>query len=376
VKSRAGRAQQGAVAGVELPAAMDRLARIWERIAMGVFKTVFRIGLVTVAIVGVGILVAGPHRAAALFNRMRGAVDTAIDKNIDDPTALRTQLRTLEAQYPQRITDLRGDLAQLVEQRRQMDRDRAVAERVVALADADLSALKPLLVQAEAARAGAAPGQVVSVRFDSEAMPLDQAAKRATQIAQTRTAYAARARDAARDLTYLGQQQSRLEQLLAQLETERADFQSQIWQMDRQVDSIARNDRLIELMSKRQQTMDECSRYEAGSLDQIHAHMAEVRSKQEAELDLLANNQQRLDYEDVARGQIDDQDLPPELQGLLGGGSGSGAPPVPGSGITVDGTSDNTSAGTSAGAAGAGSATQAGSSRGEVRLETVTPRPR
>jgi len=334
---------------------------------MGLLKTTFRIGLVTAGIVGVGVLVAGPHRAAALFNRMRGVVDTAIDKNIDDPTALRTQLRTLEAQYPQRITDLRGDLAQLVEQRRQMDRDRAVAERVVTLADGDLAALKPLLAQAEVMRAGAAPGQVVTVRFDDNAMPLDQAAKRAAQIAQTRTAYAARARDAARDLSYLGQQQSRLEALLTQLETERADFQSQIWQMDRQVDSIARNDRLIELMSKRQKTMDECSRYEAGSLEQVHARMTEVRSRQEAELDLLADTQQRLDYEGVARGQIDEQELPPELAELPG--SGAFVLPAPGAPSQEGGATDGE---------GAGGATVAPitTARGEVRLETVSPRVR
>ncbi len=332
---------------------------------MGLLKTTLRIGLVTIGIVGVGVLVAGPHRAAALFNRLRGAVDTAIDKNIDDPTALRTQLRTLESQYPQRISELRGDLAQLVEQRRQMDRDRAVAERVVTLADQDLGALKTLLAQAEVLRVAAAPGQVVTVRFDNDSMPLDQASKRAAQIAQTRTAYASRARDAVRDLTYLGQQQSRLESLLTQLETERADFQSQIWQMDRQVDSIARNDRLIALMSKRQQTMDECSRYEAGSLEQIHAHMTEVRSKQEAELDLLADTQQRLDYEDIARGQIDEQELPAELAGLPASGAlrSSEADAVVPEGGAAPGQGDG-------GAVPAPITT----ARGEVRLETAAPR--
>ena len=71
--------------------------------------------------------------------------------------------------------------------------------------------------------------------------------------------------------------------------------------MDRQVDAIARNDRLIDLMERRQKTMDECSRYEGGSLAQIQTHMAEVRSKQESQLAMLSSDQERLDYEDVAR---------------------------------------------------------------------------
>ncbi len=329
---------------------------------MGILKTVVRIGLVTVGVTGVLILVAGPQRTSALFNRMRGAVGTAIDKQIDDPTALRTQLRTLESQYPQRITDLRGDLAQLVEQRRQMERDAAVAERVVLLADADLAALKPLLAQAESARSQVAPGQVITVRFDTETLPLDQATKRAAQIAQTRAAYAARSKDAVRDLSYLGQQQGRLETLLHQLETEREEFQSQVWQLDRQVDSIARNDRLIELMQRRQQTMDECSRYEAGNLDQIQGRMSEVRSKQEAELELLANTQHRLDYEDVARDQLDVGALPETA-----GSPGIHSVILPAPGSAADLPLENAPAGTPETAA---------ASRGEVRVESAGPRPR
>jgi hypothetical protein len=343
---------------------------------MGVLKTIVRIGIVTVAVVGVGVLIAGPHRVGALWERLRGAVGTAIDEHIDDPTALRTQLRTLESQYPERITDLRGDLAQLVEQRRQMERDRAVAERVVALADRDLAALKPLLAQAETARASAGPGQLVTVRFDQDVLPLDQAQKRAGEIAQTRSAYTGRARDAARDLSYMGQQQERLQALLAQLETERADFQAQLWQLDRQVDSIARNDRLIELMQKRQKTIDECSRYEAGNLDQVQAHMAEVRSRQEAELELLAHTQDRLDYEDQARGQLDDEGFPLDL----GGFSGAPYEGAPLDGPALDGAPLDGAAGNGA-PSGGGPVEGAGgeelsSARGEVLVEQAAPRPR
>src|SRR5215510_7151067 len=141
---------------------------------------------------------------------------------------------------------------------------------------------------------------------------MDAAMARAQRIGQTRTAYAARSTDAARDLEYLGQQRERLEQLLGQLESERADFRAQIWQMDRQVDAIARNDRLIDLMERRQKTMDECSRYEGGSLAQVQTHMAEVRSKQESQLAMLSSDQERLDYEDVARLQLGQEQPAPE----------------------------------------------------------------
>jgi len=272
---------------------------------MGLTKTIVRVGVVTALLGGAAILVAGPHRVSALYDQLRDALNDNLDAAIDEPTALRAQLRELEAQYPERISLLRGDLAELQEQQRQVERDRAVSERVVLLADADLAQLKPLLGQAETARAEAAPGTVVAVRFADESLPLEQAWERARRIGQTRAAYATRASDAARDLSYLEQQRTRLEQLLEQLEAERAEFRSQLWQLDRQVDAIARNDRLIELMERRQRTLEECSRYEAGSLAQVQSRMAEITSRQEAQLGLLASDQERLDYEDVARSQVD-----------------------------------------------------------------------
>ncbi len=281
---------------------------------MGLTKTIVRLGVVTAVLGGGAVLIAGPHRVSALFTQLQDALNDNLDGAIDEPTALRAQLRELEEQYPERISGLRGDLAELSEQQRQVERDRAVSERVVELADADLGQLQPLLAQAEAARAEAAPGTLVAVRVADRSLPLEEAWDHARRIGQTRTAYAARATDAARDLSYLGQQRDRLEQLLEQLETERAEFRTQLWQLDRQVDAIARNDRLIELMQRRQQTLEECSRYEAGSLAQVQSRMAEVKSRQESQLELLAADQQRLDYEDVARVQLDAGGLPEEPQ--------------------------------------------------------------
>ena len=272
---------------------------------MGFFKTMVRVGVVVALLGGAAALVAGPHRVSALFDSMRDKVNEKVDAAIDDPTALRAQLRDLEAQYPERISSLRGDLAELEEQQRQVERDKAVAERVVQLADGDAGTLQPLVAQGQAASAEALPGTVVTVHFQNDSLKLDDATARLARIVQTRTAYAARAADATRDLDCLGQQRERLEQLLAQLESERSDFRSQIWQLDRQVDTIARNDHLIELMQRRQQTMDECGRYEAGSLAQVQSRMAEVKSRQESQLKLLTNDQERLDYEDVARMQVD-----------------------------------------------------------------------
>ena len=274
----------------------------------GIIKTLIRVGVITAASAGAAVLIAGPHRAAALVSQAHESIMTHIDERIDDPVALRSQLRELERNYPERIGQVRGDLAELREQMRQLDRDRAVSERVVALADRDLGLLSPMLQDAEGVQAEAASyggvRKVASVVFDNRTYTLDQARTRAQQIGQTRVAYANRAADAAHDLIYLKQQEEKLEDLLAQLETERTQFQGQLWQLDRQVDAIARNESLIEMLEKRKQTIEECSRYEVASLDQLMGRLAEVRARQQAELDVLSGTGGSVDYEEIARMQL------------------------------------------------------------------------
>jgi len=278
----------------------------------GIFKTLIRVGVIASACGVAAVLIAGPSRSAAIVSQARDAIVEKIDANIEDPVALRKQLRELEREYPARISQVRGDIAELNEQIRQLEREQAVSERVVSLADRDLEAIAPLLAEAEAAsaeveRVSGSVRNVVNVRFDHRSYTLDQAYTRANQISHTRVAYANRAADAAHDLVYLQQQAERLGELLVQLETERAQFQAQLWQLDRQVDAIARNEKLIDMLESRQKTIEECSRYEVASLDQMVSRLAEVRARQQAELDVLTTDRERVEYEDVARMQLDSE---------------------------------------------------------------------
>ena len=200
---------------------------------------------------------------------------------------------------------MRGDLAELKEQIRQLEKEQAISTRVVEMAEADLSELELLVTEAAAVQASNNHTRGPAVTFDDKVYSYERAVAKVEQIRHTQVAYSNRAADAAHDLTYLNQQAVRLEQLLAQLETERSQFQSQIWQLSRQVDAIARNERLIELMEKRDRTIEECTRYDVVSLDQLTSRLAEIRSRQEAELDVLANARREVEYEDMARVQIE-----------------------------------------------------------------------
>ncbi len=281
----------------------------------GIIKTTFKFGLITLAVGGAvaagAAMVAGPQRTHMVIDQVHTSIIETIDDNIEDPRILRNQLRELEEEYPERISDLRGDLAELRTQIGQLVRERAVSQRVVELSQVDLDALMPLVNEMNGAVLTSGHGNrvVSTVRFNGRMMTTEQARSRINRIHQTQEAYAGRAADADHDLVYLRQQEQRMEDLLVQLESEHTKFQAQLWQLERQVDAIARNERLIEMLGDRQEVLDSYSNFEIKSLDGMTSRLSEVRSRQEAELEFLAAGQDNSDYEGMARMQLDGETL-------------------------------------------------------------------
>lgn len=287
---------------------------------------------------GTTLLIAGPERLGALFSQAKGNINTKIDTLIDDPVALRQQLKGLEAEYPQRIESVRRDLAEVQSQRTQLNRELDVAKRVIDLSRSDAEQIQELIARAESARdaedsqglalvdvssngeARTAPRstKIVRVVFDNQSMSVDDAYARATQVRQVHNSYATRSEDIERDLGYLDQQEQRLGALLGQIEGEYNDFQTQVWNLDRQVDTIARNDRLIGMMERREKTIAEQSRYSAGSLDHVQGRFSDIRAKQEARLKTLGTATTTSNYEDRAKYDIDGRTgrSLPELKGV------------------------------------------------------------
>jgi len=279
---------------------------------MSFAKHIVRYGVIAGLVGGTAALVAGPDRLGVLFTQLRQSVNAHIDCAIDDPTALRAQMKQLEGQYPERIAEVRGDLAELREQRAHLQRERAVSERVVSLAASDLDQMQGLIGKAEATQSAftlASDTQsrpaIIRVVFNGESVDMKDAYTKANKIQQVKAAYSGRLAEIDRDLSYLPQQESRLAQLSDQLGTEHQEFQAQLWQMDRQVDSISRNERLIGMMEKRQQTLDEQGRYRTNSLDQLSSRFADIRAKQEAKLEVLGQSSNALNYEDRAKFDLD-----------------------------------------------------------------------
>jgi len=248
----------------------------------------------------------GKHRTAAVVNEIQDNLLESIDAHLDNPKLMRSQLRELERQYPERIAQVQGDLAEIRHEIRKLDQEVAVSDRVVTLAERDLERLGTEV----AAQLTADPGvKLVSVRLDGQSYEPDRAQSELQRVRATRAAYAARAADSRRDLGYLTKQAARLEELLVKLHGEQTEFRAQVVGLNRQIDAIGRNDRLLELLEKRNRTIEECSRYEAVSLGQITARLDQIKGKQEAALELLASEERATDYEELARQELASEEL-------------------------------------------------------------------
>lgn len=269
-------------------------------------KTVVRGVVITALAGGVLVAVAGPQRAHAVFNQTRGAITSVIDENIEDPILLRAQVKKLEAQYPGKIAEVRSDLSEVQTQISQLQREMQIATKVVSLASNDLNVVDSQIAQARVTQS-ANPGAIVRISFNNKPVDLDDAYAKRQQIEQTQGLYSNRATDLNIDLGYLSDQESQLADLLERLVGEQSEFQAKLFQLDAQIDTIARNDRLIEMMEDRQDTIDAHSRFQANSLDQLNSRLSNIRTEQRARLEAIAHKADSRDYADEAKYLIDQE---------------------------------------------------------------------
>lgn len=274
------------------------------------FKTLFRTAVLgtalAAAVVGGTAMIVGPDRVSAMADQLQTRITAGFDDNIGDPVVLKRQIAEVARQYPERINSVRRDLASLQDEVARLDREKAVSERVVALVDHDLTTLVPAVEDAAALRAGAGPRArlTAAISFDGEVMSFRRANAKVKSIQRTRSAHSARAADAQHNLKYLRQQEGRFEELLDELEAEYAQFQAQLVQLKNEVESIARNERLIKMLEARQRTLDEAGTFDAVSFEHITGALERKRTEQAAQLDHLAAGASASSYAEVAASQL------------------------------------------------------------------------
>jgi predicted RNase H-like nuclease (RuvC/YqgF family) len=269
-------------------------------------RCVLRWGLIGAAGLGALAFVVGPERVAAGFAQVRATAVEACEDFVDDPVALRRQLASLAEKYPARIAEVRAEIGEVERQLSRLEQDAEVARRVVALTTDDLSEIRVALQEV----AGPGATRLTSMRIGGRSMNPEQARTEARRIADVRTTYKDRLATDETQVAFLETQKSRLSEILDTLEAEHARYEAKLWQLDRQIDAIARNERLIEMTQEQQSILAEYDKFsDVGSLDQLESKLAELRTVQEAQLQTLSRRSETTDYERQARDAMVDDDL-------------------------------------------------------------------
>jgi chromosome segregation ATPase len=266
-----------------------------------VTRCIFRWGLISTLALGGATLLIGPERVGAGLAHVRAKAQSVIDGAMDNPVALRRQLVALAEEYPQRIARVQGEIAEVNHQIGQFDRDSEVATRVVAMTTEDLGELKTLITRAQEVE-----GRPVYVRFEGVRFGVDQAYSEARRIQSVRTSYGDRLACNRQQLEVLTLQKTRLVEILTKLEDEFSTFETQMWQLDRQIDAIERNGRLIEMTEQLHATLEGYDHWgKLDNLKQLQAKMAELQAIQDAQLQTMAKAGIRYDYEKRAKVELD-----------------------------------------------------------------------
>ena len=270
-------------------------------------RSILRWGLSRALALG-GATLLFPHHVKAGLAHVRAGAQSVIDRAVDNPVVLRQQLQELADEYPTRIATVRGEVAEVEHQIAQFERDCEVSQRVVAMTADDLAELKTLITRAEEVQ-GEANARLVAIRFEGVRFDIHQAYTEARRINHVRITYQDRLACNRQQLSVLGQQKARLVEILNTLGDEYATFQTQTWQLDRQIDTIQRNQRLIEMTEQPQATLDSYDRWgKIGNLKQLESKLAQLRTIQEAQLVTLAQQGIRHSYEEKARYELQTND--------------------------------------------------------------------
>ena len=249
---------------------------------------------------GAAALVVGPQRAGAALAQVRSWGQNTVDRFVEDPVALRRQLEQLGAEYPGRIGQLRGELAQLDRQVHQLSQDCEVSRRVVAMTTTDLAEVESAMADAGASNSATAASPIVRTRLGSnDAASLRAEARRIQQI---RSGHQDRLSTGERQLTMLRDQRTKLSTILQKIEREHSDFQIKLAALDRQIDAVGRNQRLIEMAQEQAKVLAEYERgTRVGNLGQLEGRLEQVRMEQEAKLEVLLRADDSDPYESAAR---------------------------------------------------------------------------
>ena len=276
---------------------------------VSITKGIFRTALIGGLVLGGATLIVGPQRMAAGISQVQHTAIAWFDSNLDDPVVIREQLRRLEQDYPVRIREVQRSVSEVESHIRGLQQDNDVSNRVIGLAREDLSTLAGLVERARTVQNASYRGPDASpvlVQFDGRNLTVDQAYERGEHLKKTAIAHHDRIAANQRDLALLESQRERLVKQLGELKDEYANFQNEVWQIERQLAAKERNEQLIDWMQEREELFAESSedRFDVSSLKQIKNRLDQEINETTAVLESMASREAGEDLVERAEQEI------------------------------------------------------------------------
>ena len=268
---------------------------------MCIGRTIFRTALIGGLAAG-GLALAFPDKAVHVFHGMKHRVNAVVAEATDDPVVLRRQLQELADELPEKIAELYGEVSEVDAQIAMITRDTEIAEGVIALTTEDLKQLDDKLAQA----AAVGRNGTVAIHFKGSRFDVRDARGEFNRINEIRLAYQDRLAANQNDLKYLSEQKARLTDVVTKLEQEEATIEAQMWQIDRKIAAISRNEKLADQLEDREDAMQEYdTRFDASSLAQIQAKLRKWETEVGARLQRFDRKIERDDYEQRVIFELD-----------------------------------------------------------------------
>lgn len=264
------------------------------RMLHGIFKWAV-IGVVVIVVMGT---LVGRDRVKNALLSVRDHLRSNVDDLVDTRVALRAEIRTLEKEYPERIADLRCQLAEVEKDIAGCGDDHRLCEEVVTLCDGDVAVLRGRLEARDADADGL--GEAV-VEFRSERLPRSDALLRAGRIAETAESYRARLAELDRERQHLSRERLQLSTDLAETEREYRQFQAEIGTMLRELDSLKRKEELIARAERQRDAAGDSYSIRASALENIQTRIEKKKIELTERLDGYRSLRSGNEYEARAR---------------------------------------------------------------------------
>jgi len=239
----------------------------------------------------------GPWRIREALRYVKHAAVENVDGMIPDEVKLRNDIETLREEYPKRIAELDSMVAGLTRQLGELEQDRGLCREVLDLCHEDLGQLRPG-VEAESAGTPAHDGRI---QFRGASFSYGEALERSRRILEIKDMYDARLKASTESVALLQSERERLSADLLQVRKEYDQFIAQYRGLEREIDLLKHNERLIEIAGRR----DRLDRLDPSSwlrsLDAIKSAIARRKTEQAERLRSFKVGNPVAEYETRAR---------------------------------------------------------------------------